>query len=192
MTTTRSRMTLKEIKEPITQRVAKTLAEQEANRNLRPIVDGESKNGDDNGNGNRGGNKNSNGGGNENGNGGGNGNGNGGGNKNNGNNNKNGNHNGMNEGAGGVTPVARICTYKDILNCQPRNFSGTEGVVGLERCFKKMKLVFCISNCTEDSQESFSTYLLALMGATDMVDSQMLKTRFGTLMKVTECHGKSR
>ncbi|GKC85797.1 putative reverse transcriptase domain-containing protein, partial [Tanacetum coccineum] len=66
------------------------LAEQDANRNLRPIIEGESENGNENGNGN--------GGGNGNGNGGGNGNGNGGINGNNGNNNGNGNQNGMNGG----------------------------------------------------------------------------------------------
>ncbi|GJT43133.1 hypothetical protein Tco_0951848 [Tanacetum coccineum] len=27
--------------------------------------------------------------------------------------------------------IARGCTYKDFLNCQPLNFKGTEGVVGL-------------------------------------------------------------
>nr|GEY40803.1 UBN2 domain-containing protein [Tanacetum cinerariifolium] len=42
---------------------------------------------------------------------------------------KNGNRNGMNGGARVVAPVARVCTYKDFLNCQPRNFSRTEGVV---------------------------------------------------------------
>ncbi|GJS00252.1 hypothetical protein Tco_0316760 [Tanacetum coccineum] len=39
-----------------------------------------------------------------------------------------GNQNEVNGGVGGVTPVARACTYKDFLNCQPRNFGGTKGV----------------------------------------------------------------
>ncbi|GKC37039.1 putative reverse transcriptase domain-containing protein [Tanacetum coccineum] len=39
------------------------------------------------------------------------------------------NHNEVNGGLGGVTPVTQACTYKDFLNCQPRNFGGTEGVV---------------------------------------------------------------
>nr|GEV01797.1 uncharacterized mitochondrial protein AtMg00810-like [Tanacetum cinerariifolium] len=96
-----------------------------------------SENRDDNRNGNGGGNQNGNGGENRNGNGGGNGNVKGRGNGNNGNNNKNGNRNEMNGGAGGGAPVARICTYKDFLNCQPRNFSGTKGVVGLARMVLK-------------------------------------------------------
>ncbi|GKF99713.1 hypothetical protein Tco_0301404, partial [Tanacetum coccineum] len=56
------------------------------------------------------------------------------------------NRNEVNGGVGGVTPVARACTYKDFLNCQPHNFGGTEGVVGLTRSFMKMEAVFQISN----------------------------------------------
>nr|GFC41981.1 hypothetical protein [Tanacetum cinerariifolium] len=67
-------MTLEAIKELIIQRVSEALAIKEANRNLRPIIEGESENRDDNGKGNGGGNGNGNGGGNENGNDGGNGN----------------------------------------------------------------------------------------------------------------------
>nr|GEY13692.1 hypothetical protein [Tanacetum cinerariifolium] len=48
MTIIRSGLTPKAIKEMITQRVAEALAEQEANRNLGPIVESESENGDDN------------------------------------------------------------------------------------------------------------------------------------------------
>nr|GEV73925.1 zinc finger, CCHC-type [Tanacetum cinerariifolium] len=48
MTIIRSGLTPKAIKEMITQRVAEALAEQEANRNLGPIVKSESENGDDN------------------------------------------------------------------------------------------------------------------------------------------------
>ncbi|GKA11094.1 reverse transcriptase domain-containing protein [Tanacetum coccineum] len=35
--------------------------------------------------------------------------------------------------AGGVEHTARGCLYKEFLNCQPRNFNGTKGVVGLTR-----------------------------------------------------------
>ncbi|GJW52254.1 putative reverse transcriptase domain-containing protein [Tanacetum coccineum] len=55
------------------------------------------------------------------------------GNGNHGNNNGDGNQNGGNGGARGNAQVARVYTYKDFLNCQPRNFSGTEGVVYLDR-----------------------------------------------------------
>ncbi|GKD42480.1 putative reverse transcriptase domain-containing protein [Tanacetum coccineum] len=35
--------------------------------------------------------------------------------------------------------AAYECTYKEFLNCQPLNFKGTEGAVGLARWFKKME-----------------------------------------------------
>ncbi|GJS97978.1 putative reverse transcriptase domain-containing protein [Tanacetum coccineum] len=41
--------------------------------------------------------------------------------------------------AGGFVPVARECTYQDFVKCQPLNFKGTEGVVGLTRWFEKME-----------------------------------------------------
>ncbi|GJT77936.1 hypothetical protein Tco_1044661 [Tanacetum coccineum] len=44
--------------------------------------------------------------------------------------------------------VARECTYPDFLKCQPLNFKGTEGVVGLTQWFEKMESVYSISNCT--------------------------------------------
>ncbi|GJZ58735.1 putative reverse transcriptase domain-containing protein [Tanacetum coccineum] len=73
----------------------------------------------------------------------------------NGDDNRNGNSGG--NGNGGVALVARVCTYKDFLNCQPCNFSRTEGVVGLAWWFEKIESVFRISNCTKDSQVKFST-----------------------------------
>ncbi|GJT19680.1 reverse transcriptase domain-containing protein [Tanacetum coccineum] len=56
--------------------------------------------------------------------------------------------------------VARECTYPDFLKCQPLNFKGTEGVVGLTRWFEKMESVFSISNCTIASQVKFATCTL--------------------------------
>ncbi|GJX15498.1 hypothetical protein Tco_0216330 [Tanacetum coccineum] len=53
-------------------------------------------------------------------------------NDNNGNDNINGNGN-PNVNNGGVVPVARECTYQDFVKCQPLNFKGTEGVIGLTR-----------------------------------------------------------
>ncbi|GKC81859.1 putative reverse transcriptase domain-containing protein [Tanacetum coccineum] len=38
-----------------------------------------------------------------------------------------------NRNVGGVVPVTRECTYQDFMKCQPLNFKGTEGVVGLTR-----------------------------------------------------------
>nr|GEX32180.1 putative reverse transcriptase domain-containing protein [Tanacetum cinerariifolium] len=64
---------------------------------------------------------------------GGNGNGNGNGN---GRGNGNGNHN---ENDRDSRPVIRECTYQDFMKCQPLNFKGTKGVVGLIRWFEKME-----------------------------------------------------
>ncbi|GJY12268.1 putative reverse transcriptase domain-containing protein [Tanacetum coccineum] len=69
----------------------------------------------------------------------------------------NGNH-GMNYG--GFMPVARECTFQDFLKCKPHNFSGTKGVVGLTRWFKKMETVFNISNCPPKYQVKYATCTL--------------------------------
>ncbi|GKA54652.1 ribonuclease H-like domain-containing protein [Tanacetum coccineum] len=52
------------------------------------------------------------------------------------------------------------CTYSDFLKCQPLNFKGTEGIVGLTQWFKKMESVFHISNCTVACQIKFATCTL--------------------------------
>ncbi|GKF04273.1 hypothetical protein Tco_0034941 [Tanacetum coccineum] len=44
--------------------------------------------------------------------------------------------------------AAHECTYTDFLKCQPLNFKGMEGVVGLSQWFEMMESVFHISNCT--------------------------------------------
>ncbi|GJT09844.1 hypothetical protein Tco_0856886 [Tanacetum coccineum] len=36
------------------------------------------------------------------------------------------------------------CTYTDFHKCQPLNFKGTEGVVGLSQWFRRMESVFHI------------------------------------------------
>ncbi|GJY20789.1 putative reverse transcriptase domain-containing protein [Tanacetum coccineum] len=140
MPTTRSRMTPKAIEELIAQHVAEALATYEANRNIRNIVN----NGDENDNGNGCGNDNENRNGNGNGNRGGNRNGNGN------NNNGSGNHG---ENAERAKQAVHECNYKEFLNCQPFNFKGTEGAVGLARWFEKMESVFHISKCTPRCQE---------------------------------------
>ncbi|GJR62458.1 putative reverse transcriptase domain-containing protein [Tanacetum coccineum] len=51
-------------------------------------------------------------------------------------------------------------TYTDFLKCQPMNFKGTEGFVGLTQWFERMKTVFNISNCAVENQVKFATYTL--------------------------------
>ncbi|GJX01555.1 hypothetical protein Tco_0185468 [Tanacetum coccineum] len=55
--------------------------------------------------------------------------------------------------------VARKCSYKEFISCQPFNFTGTEGAVGLIRWFERTESVFLRSNCTEDYKVKFSTVL---------------------------------
>ncbi|GJX47430.1 hypothetical protein Tco_0272620 [Tanacetum coccineum] len=138
-------MTPDALEELVTQCVAQALENYEANRNI--------KNGIDNGNGNGNGNDNENG--NDNGNGNGNGNSNG-----NGDGNGNGNCNGVNGNVRGIVQVARECTYKEFLNCQPLNFKGTERAVGLARWFEKMKSVFHIRNYSIRCQVKYATCTL--------------------------------
>ncbi|GJU81585.1 reverse transcriptase domain-containing protein [Tanacetum coccineum] len=56
--------------------------------------------------------------------------------------------------------ATRECTYSDLLKCQPLNFKGTEGVVGLTQWFEKIETVFHIINCTVACQIKFATCTL--------------------------------
>ncbi|GJR51129.1 hypothetical protein Tco_1401650 [Tanacetum coccineum] len=42
------------------------------------------------------------------------------------------------------TPVASKCSYKDFMSCQPFNFKGTEGAVGLIRWFERTESVVIV------------------------------------------------
>nr|GEX86748.1 reverse transcriptase domain-containing protein [Tanacetum cinerariifolium] len=68
-------------------------------------------------------------------------------------------------GGGLRRPVqpARVCSYPDFMKCQPLNFKGTEGVVGLSQWLKKIESVFHISGCIVDNQVKFAT--CTLLGA---------------------------
>ncbi|GJR09806.1 hypothetical protein Tco_0792458 [Tanacetum coccineum] len=79
----------------------------------------------------------------------------------------NGNRNGGGNGNGnpnrnnrGAMLVARECTYHDFVKCQPLNFKGTEGVVGLTWWFEKIETIFHISNCPERYQVKYATCTL--------------------------------
>ncbi|GKE35219.1 hypothetical protein Tco_1454541 [Tanacetum coccineum] len=126
MTITRSGMTLEAIEELVNRRVEEALAAYEVTRAANALeAESQIQNGSDDDNRN-GGNGNR-------------GNGNGG----------NGN---PNENEKGARLVAREYTYQDFMKCQPLNFKGTEGVVGLIRWFEKMEIVFHISNCPKKYQ----------------------------------------
>ncbi|GJX16401.1 hypothetical protein Tco_0217233 [Tanacetum coccineum] len=59
--------------------------------------------------------------------------------------------------------TARPYYYADFMKCQPLNFKGTEGVVGLTRWIEKMESVFNISGCAIENQVKFAT--CTLLGA---------------------------
>ncbi|GKF41451.1 hypothetical protein Tco_0124793, partial [Tanacetum coccineum] len=54
-------------------------------------------------------------------------------------------------------PVARQCSYKEFLSCQPINFKGTEGAIGLIRWFERTESAFARSSCIEDCKVKFAT-----------------------------------
>nr|GEU36664.1 reverse transcriptase domain-containing protein [Tanacetum cinerariifolium] len=58
---------------------------------------------------------------------------------------------------------ARVYSYTDIMKCQPLNFKGTEGVVGLSQWVEKMESVFHISGCAVENQVKFAN--CTLLGA---------------------------
>ncbi|GJY32375.1 hypothetical protein Tco_0415870 [Tanacetum coccineum] len=53
-------------------------------------------------------------------------------------------------------PVARKCSYKEFMSCQPFNFKSTEGAVGIIRWFEQAESVFLRSNCTEECKVKFA------------------------------------
>nr|GEY14458.1 putative reverse transcriptase domain-containing protein [Tanacetum cinerariifolium] len=55
------------------------------------------------------------------------------------------------------THVARKCTYKEFMSCQPFYFNGTEAAVGLIHWFERTESIFSRSNCTEDYKVKFAT-----------------------------------
>nr|GEW65454.1 hypothetical protein [Tanacetum cinerariifolium] len=134
MTITRSGMTPEAIKEIVNGRVEEALAAHEVTRAANALEaknQRQNRSDDDNGNDGNGNGENGNGG--------------------------NGN---PNENGRGDKLVARECTYQDFIKCQPFNFKGTKGVVGLTRWFKKMETVFHISNCPEKYQVKYATCTL--------------------------------
>nr|GFC92155.1 reverse transcriptase domain-containing protein [Tanacetum cinerariifolium] len=60
----------------------------------------------------------------------------------------------QNSGGGPRRPVqpARVCSYTDFMKCQPLNFKGTEGVVGLSKWVENMESLFHISGCAIENQ----------------------------------------
>nr|GEU70626.1 reverse transcriptase domain-containing protein [Tanacetum cinerariifolium] len=49
--------------------------------------------------------------------------------------------------------VAKKCSYKEFMSCQPFNFKGSEGAVGLICWFERTESVFSRSNCIKDCKD---------------------------------------
>nr|GEV33846.1 reverse transcriptase domain-containing protein [Tanacetum cinerariifolium] len=64
-------------------------------------------------------------------------------------------------GGGLRRPVqpARVYSYTDFMKCQPLNFKGTKGIVGLSQWLKTMESAFHISGCAIDNQNGHVTTL---------------------------------
>nr|GEZ00887.1 hypothetical protein [Tanacetum cinerariifolium] len=56
--------------------------------------------------------------------------------------------------------TVRPCFYADFMKCQPLNFKGTKGMVGLTQWIEKMESVFQISGCAIENQVKFATCTL--------------------------------
>ncbi|GKE68512.1 hypothetical protein Tco_1526584, partial [Tanacetum coccineum] len=62
-------------------------------------------------------------------------------------------------------PVARQCSYKEFMSCQPINFKADnlstsnvrKALLDLSALFERTELVFSRSNCTEDCKAKFAT-----------------------------------
>ncbi|GJS07910.1 putative reverse transcriptase domain-containing protein [Tanacetum coccineum] len=57
-------------------------------------------------------------------------------------------------------PVTRQCSYKEFMSCQPINFKGMEGAIGLICWFEITESVFSRSNCTEDCKVEFKKLVI--------------------------------
>ncbi|GJW18718.1 putative reverse transcriptase domain-containing protein [Tanacetum coccineum] len=92
-------------------------------------------------------------------------------------------------GGGLRRPVqpARVCSYTEFMKCQPLNFKGTEGVVGLSQWLEKMESVFHISGCTIENQVKFAT--CTMLGKIKKLEIKLwnLRVRGNDVAAYTQC-----
>nr|GEU83038.1 reverse transcriptase domain-containing protein [Tanacetum cinerariifolium] len=65
-------------------------------------------------------------------------------------------------------PVARKCSYNEFMSCQPFNFKGLEGVIGLIYRFERIESVFSHSNCIEDCKKMEDEFYHLTMKGNDI------------------------
>ncbi|GJR06209.1 putative reverse transcriptase domain-containing protein [Tanacetum coccineum] len=88
--------------------------------------------------------------------------------------------------------IAHPCFYADFMKCQPLNFKGTEGVVGLTRWIEKMESVFNINGCAIENQVKFTTCTLlgaALTWSTSNTNVDNTQKGNGAAPKGNGCFG---
>nr|GEW02624.1 reverse transcriptase domain-containing protein [Tanacetum cinerariifolium] len=100
-------------------------------------------------------------------------------------------------GGGLRRPVqpARVCSYTDFMKCQPLNFKGNEGVVGLSQWLKKMESIFHISGCAAENQGTLKKKLTdkyCLKGEIKKLQIKLwnLKVKGNDVSAYTQCFQK--
>nr|GEV71004.1 putative reverse transcriptase domain-containing protein [Tanacetum cinerariifolium] len=68
--------------------------------------------------------------------------------------------------------VARKCSYKEFMSCQPFNFKGLKGAIGLIHWFEHTRSVFSRSNCTKDYKVKFAIGTLTEEALSHIIDSR--------------------
>nr|GEX25365.1 reverse transcriptase domain-containing protein [Tanacetum cinerariifolium] len=109
--------------------------------------------------------------------------------------NGNGGNGNPNENNREARPIARECTYQDFMKCQPLNFKGTKGVVGLTRNkngvgeARGKAYVLGGGDVNPDSNVIKGMFLLnnhyALMIFDSGADRSFVSTTFSTLLDIT-------
>ncbi|GJS49353.1 hypothetical protein Tco_0599474 [Tanacetum coccineum] len=74
--------------------------------------------------------------------------------------------------------TARPCFYADFMKCQPLNFKGTEGVVGLTQWIEKMESVFISVVCAIENQVMFALHSVRCLALTWLENGQIRNLRF--------------
>ncbi|GKF04578.1 hypothetical protein Tco_0035246 [Tanacetum coccineum] len=90
-------------------------------------------------------------------------------------------------GGGIRRPVqpACVCSYLDFMKCQPLNFKGTKGIVGLSQWLEKMESVFHISElalmCTKFLADETAKIDKYISGLPDNIHGNVMSARPKTL-----------
>nr|GEU60527.1 hypothetical protein [Tanacetum cinerariifolium] len=72
----------------------------------------------------------------------------------------------------------RVCFYTDFMKCQPLNFKGTKGVVGLSKWLEKMESIFHISGYAIDNQGTLKKKLMDKYCPKAFPRTSLMCTRF--------------